>query len=334
MKRLALACAAIAALVACKPTSVNDAEAKADVGYLTTNGSPEAVAALGRLADKNGKARGAIEVRAESDMSAYIAAWGAVQRGAPWGAALIKSGLSQPARAELAASAMTRSDARLADYVPYFSKALVDAGAKEPRMTVAAMLASTGAGAVVAERLRDNTTRANMCRGLGAPDASGAARKVLVSEPEESRNDPACVDSLVEIAKTDEPTLTWLAERGEPGLMSGASKGDSMACPRLAKLWAHTFERRPAAAYASLAVPLAHAIKRCAVPLDDVLAGAIAKSSATAPLVIAGVDPFGAETSQLAKTCKALPGALRSVTGRTRDRAADTLSNGCKGPRR
>ena len=322
-------------MAACKPSSVNEAEAKADVGYLMANGSPEAIAALGRLADKNDKARGAIQTLAESDLNAYIAAWGAAQRGVRWGADLIKAGLAHPARAELAASAMTRGDAKLAEYVPDFSKALVAAGSKEPRMTVAAMLASTGASAVVAERLRDKTTRANMCRGLGAPDASASSRKVFLSEPEDSRNDPACIDSVVEIAKTDEPAMLWLATSGEPGLLSGASKGESMACPRLAKLWAQTFEVRPMASYASLAVPLAHAIKRCPIPMDDVLAAALAKSPATAPLVVGGVDPYGSETRQLAKTCKALGGpALRFVTGRTRDRASDTLANGCKAPRR
>lgn len=326
---MAFACAI--ALFACKPASVTDAEAKSDVGYLTANGSPEAVAALGRLADKNDKARAAIETRAESDLNAYIAAWAAVERGASWGSEVLKAGLKRPQRAELAASAMKRGDARLNDYVQDLSAALVAAGASEPRVTVAAMLASSSAGPLVDARLADKTTRANMCRGLASPDASAAARKVLLGAPEASRDDPACVDSVVRLATLDDTTLVWLAESGEPGLLSGAGKSEAMPCPRVAKLWSQVFDSRPTTAYASLAVPLAHAIKRCPAPLDDVLSGALAKSASTIPLVVGGVDPFGPETRQLAKTCKmftSLP--LKTAPTRTKSRAADALANGCK----
>jgi hypothetical protein len=336
MMRSAFACALVVGIAGagCKPSSVNDAEAKGNVGYLVANGSPEAVAALGRLADKNEKARSAMKTRAENDLNAYIAAWSAAQRGARWGSELLKAGLAQPSRAELAASAMTRGDPKLAEYVPSFSGALVAAGPKEPRVIVAAMLASTGAVPAIVERLHDPNTRANMCRGLGAPDASAAARQALLSEPEESRNDPACIDAIVGLAKSDDATLVWLASSGEPGLLSGAGKGESMPCARLAQVWTEAFVTRPPASYASLAVPLAHAIKRCPAVMDGVLDAALAKSRATAPLVVGGVDPYGPETRRLTKTCKALGSALRSMSGRTRDRAADTLANGCKPPRR
>jgi len=319
---------------ACKPTSVNDAEAKGDVGYLVANASPEAVAALGRLADKNDKARAALQVRAENDVNAYIAAWGAVGRGAPWGAELLKAGIAQPSRAELAASAMARGDAHLAAFVPDLANALVQAGPRESRVTIAAMIASTGASAVVAERLKDKTTRANMCRGLASPDASAASRETFLKADEASRDDPACLDAVVRLAMLDDATLLWLAQTAEPGLLSGAGKLEAMPCPRLAKLWSQAMDTRPPTAYTSLAVPLAHAVKRCPTQLDDVLDAALAKNPGTAPLVTGGVDPYGSETRQLKKTCAALGGpALRGATGRTKDRAADALANGCKGAR-
>lgn len=319
---------------ACKPTSVSDAEAKNDVGYLVGNGSPEAVAALGRLADKNDKARAALQVRAENDVNAYIAAWSAVQRGAAWGSEVLRAGIGQPARAELAASAMARGDAHLTPFVPDLASALVAAGPRETRMTVAAMLASTGASAVVAERLKDKTTRANMCRGLASPDASAASRETLLKADEASRDDPACLDAVVRLAMLDDAALVWLAQTAEPGLLSGAGKLEAMPCPRLAKVWTQAFDLRPATAYTSLAVPLAHAVKRCPTQMDEVLDAALAKNPGTAPLVTGGVDPYGSETRQLKKTCAALGGpALRGATGRTRDRAADALANGCKGAR-
>jgi hypothetical protein len=313
---------------------VADAESKGDVGYLASAGTPEAIGALGRLADKNPKAQQVVESRAENDLNAYIAAWDAVQRGAPWGTALIKSGLRDPARAETAAAPMKRGDPKLTAFVPDFSDALVAAGTKEARVTVAAMLASTAASSTIEERLKDKSTRANMCRGLASPDASSLAKRAFLVAPAESRDDPACVDTVVRYATIDDATMGWLAQAAEPGLLSGAGKSDTMPCPRLAQLWTDAIGKRPASAHASLAVPLAHAIKRCPTQMDGVLEAALVQTPAAVPLVIQGVDPYGPETSQLAKTCKAMPGAMRFATGRNKDRAADTLSHGCKKPGR
>ncbi len=321
---------ALLAIWGCKPTSVADAEAKGDVGYLVANGSPEAVAALGRLADKSEKAKSAIETRAEGDLNAYIAAWTAVQRGAAWGTEILKAGLRQPARAEMAASAMTRRDPKLADFVPDFETALILAPPGEPRIIVSAMLASTAASGVVQGRLRDKATRANMCRGLASPDASATSRQVLLTEPPASRDDPACMETLVRLASLDDATMDWLATQGEPGLLSGAGKMDAMPCPRLAQTWITTIGKRPVPTHGSLAVPLAHAIKRCPAALDAVLDAALKTPGAT-PLVVSAVDPYGPETRDLKVTCKSLANAVRTTTGRTKDRATDTLAHGCKG---
>ncbi|MBK6693507.1 MAG: hypothetical protein IPG50_15060 [Myxococcales bacterium] len=320
------------ALFACKPKDVTDAEAKGDIGYLTTNGSPEAVAALGRLADKNPKARTALETRAEMDLNAYIAAWSAVQRGAPWGAEVLRSGLKSPIRAEIAAAAMARGDAKLADFSADLVGALVAAGTKEPRVTVAAMLASTPAADVIDQRLRDKTTRGNMCRGLASPDASAAARGALLAAAAESRDDPACVDSVVRLATLDAKTMAWLADSAEPGLLAGAGKSDAMPCPRLAEVWARAFRNRPPPTQGGLAVPLSVAIKRCSRELDPAMETALAQTPTAAALIVGGVEPYAGETKQLVKTCKALAGpAARGLTGRTRDRAADAVAHGCKG---
>jgi hypothetical protein len=58
----------------------------------------EVGAALGRIADTDEAAVRALEKRAPTDVSAYIAAWSAVTRGAPWGSTLVRSALADPTR--------------------------------------------------------------------------------------------------------------------------------------------------------------------------------------------------------------------------------------------
>ena len=111
--RLRLARASLFALIgavalvsaACKPVNVTEAEAKHDVEWLAGNDSPEAVAALGRLADSDAKALQILEGRATTDVNTYIAAWSAVTRNAAWGGTFIRTALNDPTRAEMAASA-------------------------------------------------------------------------------------------------------------------------------------------------------------------------------------------------------------------------------------
>src|ERR1700733_14001682 len=90
--------------MACAPKTVAEAERHGDVKWLDNEGSGEAVAAMGRLADKDPRAVQAIDARANRDVNAYIAAWTATQRGTSWGSATLRSGLGNPARAEETAS--------------------------------------------------------------------------------------------------------------------------------------------------------------------------------------------------------------------------------------
>src|SRR5687768_14565840 len=97
----------------CKTKSVAEAEVKRDIPWLAEQGTPEAIGALGRLADTDARALAALEARASTDVNTYIAAWGAVTRNAPWGSTFLRSALADPVRAEMASTALPRRDARL-----------------------------------------------------------------------------------------------------------------------------------------------------------------------------------------------------------------------------
>jgi hypothetical protein len=324
---------ALVGLAGCKPATVSEAEAKGDVAWLSTNSSPEAIAALGRLADKNPKAVNVLGSKAATDLNVYSAAWGATLRGAAWGPGVLRAGLTDPLRAESAASAMTRHDPHLVQFVPDLEAALSRIGSGSQNVAVAGALASVGAPAkaAVERRLADKATRGLMCRGISSTDATDEARKSLLSAPESSRDDAACVDAVVRIATTDDATLTWMATTGEPGLLTAAGKTDIMPCPRMRALWSEAIAQRPASAYLVLAVPLAHTLKRCAKDMDALLAETIAKKPGAQVLVVGGVDPYGTETTELKLTCRALPMAVHgSAPPRTKDRAADTIAHGCR----
>jgi len=66
---------------------VSEAEDRDDVAWLAANASPEALQALGQVADKDPAAQKALSERATSnnDVNVYLAAWAAVLRNAPWG---------------------------------------------------------------------------------------------------------------------------------------------------------------------------------------------------------------------------------------------------------
>jgi hypothetical protein len=328
-----VAFAAVLGLGGCNPKTVTEAEEKGDVAWLSTNGSPEAIAALGRLADKNAKAVSVLGSKAASDVNVYIAAWGATLRGASWGPGTLRAGLSDPARAESAASAMTRHDPHLVQFVPDLEAALSHIGSGSQNVAVAGALASIGAPAkaAVERRLAEKTTRGLMCRGISSTDATAEARRSLLSGPETSRDDAACVDAVVRIASTDDATLTWMATEGEPGLLTAAGKTDIMPCARMRALWSEAIAVRPPAMHLVLAVPLAHTLKRCAKEMDPLLAETIATKASAQVLVVGGVDPYGTETTELKATCKALPLVVHgNVPPRTKDRAADALAHGCR----
>ncbi len=93
--------------------------------WLTDDASPQAMAALGRLADSDPRAVAALEKRSSIDVNAYIAAWEAVTRGAPWGTTFLRTALADPTRSDTAATALPRRDPRLIPFGPDLEGAVV-----------------------------------------------------------------------------------------------------------------------------------------------------------------------------------------------------------------
>jgi len=330
----ALACALVFLVVACKTEDVASAEAKGDIAWLDANGSPEAVAALGRIADDNTHAVELLTARAQFDVNAYIAAWNATVRGCTWGPTLIRSGLADPARAETAASVMERKDGHLTAFVPDLETALVRLAAGANSVAIASVLASAGpsASVIIQRRLEDPATRGAMCRGIGAPDASADARRVLMSAPASSRDDASCVEAALKIAVDNDAALDWLASTAEPGLVGAAGKSEEFPCIRLKQLWTKALATRPAATYSALTVALQNSIKRCAPQIDKVLADGLEREPVAQPLILAAVDPYGSETAELRATCSELKYMVSSRRGggTVRARAAESLSHSCR----
>lgn len=337
LSRGALAGVAAAAVLAagCTPKSVSEAEDRDDVAWLAANASPEALQALGHVADKDPAAQKALSERATSnnDVNVYLAAWAAVLRNAPWGTVILRDAIADTQRADTAATAMARRDPHLAAFSNALEAALVRGGTKVRNLTVAALLASTGPAAhdAVVRRLADASTRGAMCRGLTSPEASDDAKKTLLTVEAGSRDDADCVDAVVRVAAHDDQTLAWLAQIGEPGILAQAGKSEVIPCPRLAQLWTEAVHARPTQTLVVLALPLAESVKRCPAALDPVLASTVTKSVAGAELVVGAVDPVGTETTELRSTCSALPLVLRGAAPPpTKQRAADAVARGCK----
>ena len=331
------ACALLASVflvAACRPSSVAEAEAKGNAPWLDTNGSAEAVAALGRLSDKNPRALELLKGRARFDLNAYIAAWTATKRGADWGPAVLRAGLASPDRANDAASAMQRKDPLLATFVPDLEGALTRVAAGAQGATLGGMLASVGpaAHAAIEHRLKDGASRGAMCQGIASQDSSADARTLLMAVPQESRDHLSCVIAVMNLVQDDDVALTWLASTGEPGLLGAVGKNLQFPCARMHILWRKALGERSAQSYHALEVPLSYAIKRCATSLDGVLSDAIVHVPAAHGIIVAAIDPYGAETSDLKATCGALHGAIGpGESAKTRERANDELLHGCKG---
>jgi hypothetical protein len=322
----------LASLLGCSPKSVAEAERRKDVAWLNAEGSGEAIAALGRLADKDPRAVELLDSRAATDTNAYFAAWAAAQRGAAWGATTLRTGLGNPARAEEAATVLTRRDPHLVPFLPDLEGALVRLAGSRHNTAIAAVLASVGpdADATLVRRLADSSTRGAICRGIGSPDAAPSARRVLMSVPVASRDDESCVEAALIGAVRDDPALDWLATNAEPGLMSAAGAREAFPCARLATLWSKAFATRAPEAAATLTVPLHNAIARCGRALDPVLAPAVSKSLAEYELIIAGLDPFGTEVQDLPQTCAALKPLYQTQgSAFTRERARAAVVHGC-----
>jgi hypothetical protein len=326
---------ALLASAACRPTTVAEAEAKGNVPWLDQNGSTEAIAALGRLADGDPKAVAALQARAQFEMQPYKAAWAGVVRGAPWGTTLLRAGLADPKRADIAASAMQRHDAHLSAFVADLETALARLSASQENVNVSSTLASIGplARPSIERLLTDASTRGAMCRGIGSGGADADARKILVEVPEVARDDVACVDAVVRVAADDETVLTWLAERGEPGILGIAGKGSAMPCPVLHVAWAKAFASRSPDTYKALVVPLAYATKRCPADLDGVLADTLQRLPAAHETVVRAIDPFDSYGEGLRATCASLPAITTGKdTAFVKERASDTLMHACKAP--
>jgi hypothetical protein len=320
----------------CTPTTIEEAERKGDAAWLDQNGTPDAVAALGRMADKNPKAVAALVARSSYDMTAFRAAWDGVVRGVAWGAQMLREGLADPKRADLAASAVDRHDVRLVPFIGDLEQALVRLSATLQNFNVSSALAAIGAPAhdVVVRRLGDASTRGAMCRGIASRDANADARRALMDAPESGRDSPSCVDAVVSIAADDDVTLGWLAEKAEPGLLGAAGKEERLPCARLHVAWTKALAARPAEIYSALTVPLGYAVKRCTPEMDGVVADAIVHLPATHAFVVEAIDPFTGYGNALRATCAALP----SIAGGGRDnavvreRARDALNHACKAP--
>lgn len=321
-----------ALLFGCAPKDVGEAEAKKDVGWLSGTATAEAVAALGRLADTEPKALAALEGRAATDVNVYIAAWQAVVRGQPWGEKVMREGLTDPLRADLAASAMPRKEPRVTPFVNDLEGAVVRLAAGKRGSVIAGVLASVGppAHAAVERRLRDPKTRSAMCDGIGLPEASADARGLVLGVGPEARDQPSCVGVVLGLATREDPVLDWLAKTSEPGLFGAAARSE-MPCPRLAAAWKKALVERPAAEQPALVVPLKLGLGRCATALDPVLAETMGAVPAARATVVQALDPFSAEISDLKATCATLKQRWMSAESpRVRERAEDALANGCR----
>ena len=297
------------------------------------DGSAEAVAALGRLADSKPKAVAALDKRAPRDANAYGAAWTATARGAPWGVGLLKEALADPTRADVAAGMMGRGDPHLATFVGDFDAALVKLAGTQRNASVAAALVSVGAAAhdAVEKRMADATTRGLVCRAMTGPSASEDARKSLLSVPMSSRDDSYCVQAVVKLATTDDGVLTWLSSFGEPGILSAAGDSELFPCSRLAALWTKAFTERSVDLYTALVVPLNHALKRCPGELDAPVSSALTAHPAATSMITGALDPFVSYGGKLVNLCAALPAVARtSASPFTRERARDALAGACK----
>jgi hypothetical protein len=327
--------ALLLAPAACTPSTIEEAERKGDVAWLDQNGTPDSVAALGRLADRDPKALAALEARSSFDVHAFGAAWTAVVRGAPWGARMLHAGLADPQRADRAASAMDGHDARIAPFVGDLEQALVRLSATLQNFNVSSALASVGAPAhdALTRRLADASTRGAMCRGIASKGAGADARKTLLDAPQSARDAPSCVDAVVAIAADDDPTLFWLGDKSEPGLLGAAGKDERLPCARLHVAWTKALAARPPEIYSALTVPLGYAVKRCTAEMDGVVADAIVHLPATHAFVVEAIDPFEGYGRALKATCAALPTVAGGRDGPVvKERASDAINHACKAP--
>jgi hypothetical protein len=134
----------------------------------------------------------------------------------------------------------------------------------------------------------------------------------------------------VKLAGEDDDVLTWLATKGEPGLLNAAGKGELMPCARLHLVWQKALAERPPESYPALVVPLQNALKRCPAELDGVVADAITKNPATNVVTVGALDAFASYGGKLRATCAALPAAAVAKSPPIiRERARDAIGHMC-----
>jgi hypothetical protein len=325
--------------MSCSPSTAGEAEKKHDIAWLAHRPSPEAVGALGRLADTDVAARDALEklgTEAIGDktlpegakaLDIYLAAWSAVERGADWGTVMLNRALEDRDRMNDAASALKRGSPKLEGFVPELDAAL-RAGCDVRCGSAMASGTSETVLKYITSRLLDDHTREAMCGGIGSQDSSKEARGVFMHVPDSSRNGVSCPGAAARMAARDDDTLVWLAKSAEPGLLRATGTSDALPCDRVAKLWTMAFTSREHAAYGALAIPLGAAVKRCAKALDDVLSGAVGSDADAQGLAVAAIDPLDPSVHDLVLTCVAMPAALRGgVSLPMRARAQDVLAH-------
>jgi hypothetical protein len=327
----AAALLSLQASVGCHTPTVDEAETKGDIAFLEQAGTSEAMAAIGRLADRDPKAQSVLQAHS-FDPRVFQAAWSGVLRDAGWAAPMFRQALADPKEADLAASELERHDVHLAAFTADLEGALERVAASRQNGNVIEALVSIGppAHGAVLRRLADPATRSAMCRGMASKEADADTRRALLEAPATSRDDEACVDAVVSQAAGDGATLAWLAERGETGLLGAAGKDKRLACPTLRDAWTKAFAARARDEYGALSVPLGYATKRCAAEMDGLLADVLLHRPAARSVVVKGIDPFGFYRDSLARTCA----ALRSIgpindTQVVRDRATDALYHAC-----
>lgn len=325
--------AASLSIAGCTPSTVEEAEKKADVAWLDDRGDEDSVAALGRLADANANAVERLRARSATDHRVFAVAWDAHTRGAAWGTTLLHDAIRDPARFERASAALPPGDQRTAPFATDLSDAMTS-GNYPPDGTVSAatVLSAVGsaAHAIVEARLEDERTRASMCRGLGAGWASTDATATLRAKATIARDTPACTAAIARIASVDETTLTWLAKDADPPLLGAASGARVMPCDDVRQAWTLALSHREEATYSALAVPLRSAATRCGDPIDQAIFDALGEHPKVADLVVEAYHPAHARGIRLKKSCERLARiAQKMKSEHNRERAALSLRHAC-----
>ena len=277
-RRFWLACRSGAGRL-CVPSTIDEAERKGDVAWLDQNGTPDAVAALGRLADTQAEgAGGAREPLVVRRRRRSAPRGRGVVRGAPWGTTMLRDGAGRPeARGPARRARWTSTTPRLvASSRPTSSSALhAPVGDACRTSTSRAPSPSVGPPAhdAITRRLADASTRGAMCRGIASKDADADARKALLDAPVGvARRERAAWTRVVHIAAERRRRRSpGSAETGRAGAARAPRARTRRSRARsLHVAWAKALAARAPEGYSALTVPLGYAVKRCTAEMDGV----------------------------------------------------------------